>query len=360
MHEGQTYRENNALFTRERRAGEQLQKPYGQQPADDLDSPNLRWNNQIGPNFGARYHNPYQSASQHGIPTENGQEIDTYDMKAQYGSLQMSNHSSLSNRSLDGSSHSQSSHGRRRRRLDGNYRMTDPDSMFPGIQSTIESGISNSAVVHRNGSMRSGKDSTMLDADASVTTRSESDSAKDMMVFQHVNQAAMPHTNSYPMAPQQWKTKTSHHDAVETPREKSAYREFNERFKKKEKESYEAALEYALDSVNIMPDAIKWRVYVDLGDISRKYNQLEDARSYYRIASQASPCSATAWIERSKLEEECGNLQNSLAILTMGLQSCGYNESLLTRAIRHLEKMHLLKDARSMLSSLQHEPIEKS
>ena len=42
-----------------------------------------------------------------------------------------------------------------------------------------------------------------------------------------------------------------------------------------------------------------------------------------------------------------------------GLQKCRYNEGLLTKAIRHLERLHRLNDARGMLSALKHESMEK-
>ena len=87
-------------------------------------------------------------------------------------------------------------------------------------------------------------------------------------------------------------------------------------------------------------------------------NDFISARSCFHHASEAQPLAAQCWLEWAKLEEE-RSFGRSLKILRRGLQKCRYNEGLLTKAIRQLERLHRLKDARGMLSALKYESMEK-
>jgi tetratricopeptide (TPR) repeat protein len=64
------------------------------------------------------------------------------------------------------------------------------------------------------------------------------------------------------------------------------------------------------------------------------------------------------WLEWSKMEEECGNLEQSLLILRKGARTNSYNEVLLTKAIKQHERLNNLNGAREMLGKLQEEAIE--
>ena len=59
------------------------------------------------------------------------------------------------------------------------------------------------------------------------------------------------------------------------------------------------------------------------------------------------------------MEEECGEIKNSLKILRKGLDSCKCNEALLAKAIKQQEKLNELGDTRGMLSILKHESIDR-
>lgn len=58
------------------------------------------------------------------------------------------------------------------------------------------------------------------------------------------------------------------------------------------------------------------------------------------------------------MEDECGNTEHSLRILHTGLGINSFNEALLTRYIKQLERLHDLNSARQQLAKLKHYPIK--
>lgn len=59
------------------------------------------------------------------------------------------------------------------------------------------------------------------------------------------------------------------------------------------------------------------------------------------------------------MEEDCGDLMASLRVLRKGLSRCSFNEGLLTRALKQLERLHGIQEARGILSILKYESIDK-
>jgi la-related protein 1 len=72
------------------------------------------------------------------------------------------------------------------------------------------------------------------------------------------------------------------------------------------------------------------------------------------------PASYQSWLEWSKLEEECGDIEESIYVLEKGLETCSFSEALLTKAIKQQERLNRVKEAREMLSILKREPTEKN
>ena len=149
-------------------------------------------------------------------------------------------------------------------------------------------------------------------------------------------------------------------DVVETAEEKSAYKAFHRNLKLKERISLADAEKFAEEALNTVIESIRWRVYLDLADLSKRTNDFHKARMRFRRACEMQPLASQVWLEWSKMEEECGRLRKSLRILCRGLDQCSFSEALLTRAIRQQEKLHKLQDARGMLSALKYESIEKT
>jgi hypothetical protein len=59
-----------------------------------------------------------------------------------------------------------------------------------------------------------------------------------------------------------------------------------------------------------MPEDIHWRVYLELADVAKRDNHLGQARKLFEKALEVSPTVPQVWIEYSKMEEECGELDN--------------------------------------------------
>jgi len=154
---------------------------------------------------------------------------------------------------------------------------------------------------------------------------------------------------------------------MESPTERQAFKEFGRHFRQKENVSLEAARDYALSCLDAeshpdlyLPPATHWRVFLELADVAKRSNMVEDARSHYREACRLQPRASQGWLEHSKLEEECGNLERCAAILQEGLRHCSTNENLLIRAVKFYERMGDLDQARHLLSRTKHLSIDKS
>lgn len=148
------------------------------------------------------------------------------------------------------------------------------------------------------------------------------------------------------------------YEIPESPTSKQAMKDFYHTFRNKEKESVQEAFQYATASLTWLPMNTHWRIKLELADISKRLNDVQAARKYYEEACNLQPLASQCWQERSKFEEDCGNIRESLQILTLGLQQ-NFHEALLMRAIKQYEKLRDISAARNMLSVLKHKPIDK-
>lgn len=147
----------------------------------------------------------------------------------------------------------------------------------------------------------------------------------------------------------------------ESPATRTAFKDFYRRLRAEERESFQDAEEFAMLTLSggSLPDSVHWRVYLELADLAKRSNRFEEARNLYQQVCSLQPYASQGWLEFSKLEEECGNMNISAKILHTGLEYCEYSENLLTRAIKHEEKRGNLSRARELLSRLKHVGIEK-
>ncbi|KAL3917984.1 MAG: hypothetical protein SGILL_004455, partial [Bacillariaceae sp.] len=150
-------------------------------------------------------------------------------------------------------------------------------------------------------------------------------------------------------------------ELTETPAVRSAFKEFYRKFRAEEKVSLNGAEAFALRSLEdgSVPDSVHWRIYIEIADLAKRANQFDQARKLFQKACQLQPYASQVWLEYSKLEEECGNMSICTKILATGLEYCEYNENLLSRAIKHEEKLGNLPRARELLARLKHVGIEK-
>lgn len=150
-------------------------------------------------------------------------------------------------------------------------------------------------------------------------------------------------------------------ELIESPATRSAFKDFYRKFRAEERSSFQGAEDYAIQTLEdgSLPNKVHWRVFLELADLAKRSNRFNDARRLYQKVCQLQPYASQGWLEYSKLEEECGNLNRGARILHAGLEYCEYSENLLTRAIKHEEKMGNLTRARELLARLKHVGIEK-
>ena len=153
----------------------------------------------------------------------------------------------------------------------------------------------------------------------------------------------------------------------ETPTIRSIFKEFYRKFRLKEKESLDTAADFARSYLEDkeFPRSVHWRIYLELADLAKRKNNFVEARNLYKKLCQIQPYASQGWLERSKLEEECGNLQECSKILKLGLTYCPQNENMRIRAIKHEERMAYefrngdLTEARKLITPLQHFSFDK-
>jgi tetratricopeptide (TPR) repeat protein len=150
-------------------------------------------------------------------------------------------------------------------------------------------------------------------------------------------------------------------DLVESPATRVAFKEFYRTFRGEERLSFQKAEAFALKVLQdeSLPEAVHWRVYLELADLAKRSNRYVEARCLYQKVCELQPYASQGWLEYSKLEEECGHMNRVMNILHQGLHYCELSENLLTRAVKHHEKMGNLDSARGLLAKLKHVGIEK-
>eukprot|EP00808_Paulinella_micropora_P032341 g67634.t1 len=146
---------------------------------------------------------------------------------------------------------------------------------------------------------------------------------------------------------------------IESPASKNMFKSFYKEFWQLAKEDPVLAHEMAVEKLPQLPKKIHWRVCMEVADLAKRQNRVNLARHWYAMANQLEPCAAQAWLEHAKLEEECGELRRCQRIVSIGLEFCEYNESLIVKAIKHFERLGNIEAARAVLARLKHGNIEK-
>lgn len=150
-------------------------------------------------------------------------------------------------------------------------------------------------------------------------------------------------------------------ELVESPAVRTAFKEFYRSLRNEERVSFQKAEIFALQSIEdgSVPEAVHWRVYLELADLAKRANRFGETRRLYRQVCSLQPYAFQGWLEYSKLEEESGHLNRAVNILHAGLEYCEHNETLMTRAVKLQEKMGDLDMARALLARLKNVGIHK-
>lgn len=147
---------------------------------------------------------------------------------------------------------------------------------------------------------------------------------------------------------------------AESPSEKAKFKDFHRQFWVLAKDQdANAAHQWAVAQLEVLPRKIHWRMCMEVAELAKRHNDMNLARTWYAQVNTLEPHAAQGWLERAKLEEECGELGTCQQILDMGLSHCKHNESLLVKVIKHRERMGDLDGARAILGSLQHVDLQK-
>jgi len=147
-----------------------------------------------------------------------------------------------------------------------------------------------------------------------------------------------------------------------SPKTRATYKTFSHKLRSKETQGKGMAYaqELAHRCMADLPEAVHWRVYLEMGDLAKREKEFREARRLYRLATELQPTAAATWLEYAKMEEERGHFTRCRRILMTGLKHCPFQEALMLKAIKHLERMGSLATARSLLGTLQQVPINQS
>ena len=160
-------------------------------------------------------------------------------------------------------------------------------------------------------------------------------------------------------------TATAHRkrqELEESPHTRTVFKDFYKIFRAKEKFSVEDAESYAESCLRNpeIPSKIHWKIYLELADLSKRENHFAKARIFYEKVNELQPFAHQGWLEYSKMEEECGRLHQCRLVLHEGLRYCAVAEQLLTKAIKHEERMNNLPGARALLARLRTQSVDKA
>lgn len=144
----------------------------------------------------------------------------------------------------------------------------------------------------------------------------------------------------------------------ESQASKQKYKDLSRQLK--ESSNFREAKELASSSLNDMPIDLKWKICMDLADMAKRENLLDDARYWFKQVNILQPQAAQGWLEYAKLEEECGDTKQCHKLLMKGLQHCQQNESLLIKAVKFYESINRIDSAREILGRLKFMSIEKN
>ena len=90
-----------------------------------------------------------------------------------------------------------------------------------------------------------------------------------------------------------------------------SFASFATHFRLLSKTSFSHADSYAASVLPTLPPATHWRVYLSRGSLAFRHSEYDLARTFFRRSCRLEPEQAGGWVERSKLEEEVGDLEEA-------------------------------------------------
>lgn len=142
--------------------------------------------------------------------------------------------------------------------------------------------------------------------------------------------------------------------------QKFVYKDFIKSIKEIENEGIAKILKVLVERIRELPQNLHWQVLMELADLAKRENKIEDARKLLGISVKVQPCAHQAWLEYSKLEEECGRMGLARKFLMLGLHFAPASDQLAVKFIKIEEKLGNISTSRNILGGLRDIQIEKN
>eukprot|EP00002_Diphylleia_rotans_P041106 TRINITY_DN9913_c0_g1_i7.p1 TRINITY_DN9913_c0_g1~~TRINITY_DN9913_c0_g1_i7.p1 ORF type:complete len:303 (-),score=32.95 TRINITY_DN9913_c0_g1_i7:386-1294(-) len=91
------------------------------------------------------------------------------------------------------------------------------------------------------------------------------------------------------------------------------------------------------------------KIILGLADVAKRDNLIKDARHLFKYSISLDPTAFQPWLEWYKMEEECGSLASCEEIIEAGLLRTNYHENLISKYIKHHERLGNIDKIRSVL-----------
>ncbi len=95
----------------------------------------------------------------------------------------------------------------------------------------------------------------------------------------------------------------------ETPTSNQKYKSLNRDLKEWEKHGFAATARKVFEKIFTLPKKVHWRILIDLADFAKRESKFTEAKTLFKLISYLQPFAYQGWLEYSKMEEECGNLE---------------------------------------------------
>ena len=92
---------------------------------------------------------------------------------------------------------------------------------------------------------------------------------------------------------------------------------------------------------------------MDLADYAKRESKFQEAKQFFHIVVTIQPYAYQGWLEYAKMEEECGNQEESRDILMKGLKFNPFSENLFIKAVKVEEKLGNFSEIREMIKNVQ-------
>ncbi|OMJ67245.1 hypothetical protein SteCoe_35647 [Stentor coeruleus] len=78
--------------------------------------------------------------------------------------------------------------------------------------------------------------------------------------------------------------------------QKNVLKDFMKSLKDLENEGFKTVLYYLHDNIYVLPCSIHWQVFMELADLAKRENRIEDARKLLEISVKLQPSAHQAWL----------------------------------------------------------------